>query len=140
MFYCMSVHFPAQINSDCHAQFRYDGLKFRIPPGENTRLCADYFQRGPRFESQKKLTLLFLWPIKMSYSLERARHWYLTALFHYLSLISVLTRSPLQQTTLENIVTKGEINQNEQFLPLPQCFQLIAVIIPSFIEIFCVFV
>ena len=30
----------------------------------------------------------------------------------------------LQQMTFENIVTKGEIAQNEQFLLLPQSFRL----------------
>ena len=30
---------------------------------------------------------------------------------------------PLQQTTLVNLVAKGEIAHNEQFLDLPQCFQ-----------------
>ena len=47
---------------------------------------------------------------------------------------------PMQQTTFENIVTKEEISQNEQFLPLPQCFQLLSVNIPSFIGIFYIFV
>ena len=42
----------------------------------------------------------------------------------------------LQQTTFENIVTKGEIAQNEQFLLLPQCFQPFLVIIPTIMEIF----
>ena len=42
----------------------------------------------------------------------------------------------LQQTTLENIVAKGEIVQNKQFLLLPQCFQLYSVIIPSILETF----
>ena len=36
--------------------------------------------------------------------------------------ILVLTHQ--QQTTFENIVGKGEIARNEQFLFLPQCFQL----------------
>ena len=51
---------------------------------------------------------------------------------HYLD--PVVTRSfiqkTLQQTTFENIefVTKGEIAQNEQFLFLPQSFQLVSVI------------
>ena len=45
----------------------------------------------------------------------------------------------LQQTTFENIVTKGEIAQDEQFHLLPQCFQLLSVIILSFIEISLVF-
>ena len=33
-----------------------------------------------------------------------------------------------QQTTFENIVTKEGIAQNEQFLLLPQCFQLFLII------------
>ena len=39
----------------------------------------------------------------------------------------------------ENIMTKGRIAKNEQFLLLPQCFQLFLVIIPTFIEVFRVF-
>ena len=46
---------------------------------------------------------------------------------------------PLQQTTFENIVAKREIAQNEQFLLLPQCYQLCLVIIPIFIEMFYCF-
>ena len=45
----------------------------------------------------------------------------------------------LQQTTFENIVTKGGIAQNMHFLLLPQRFQLFSVIIPTFIELFHVF-
>ena len=41
----------------------------------------------------------------------------------------------LQQTTFENLVT-----QNEQFLLLPQCFQLFLIILLLFMEIFHVFV
>ena len=41
---------------------------------------------------------------------------------------------PLQQTTFENIVTKGEIAQNEQILILPQCFQFYSIIVPLIIE------
>ena len=37
-----------------------------------------------------------------------------------------------RKTTFENIVTKGETAQNEQFLPLPHSFQLFSVIIPTF--------
>ena len=40
----------------------------------------------------------------------------------------------------ENIVTKEEIAQNDQFLLLPQRFQLFTVIKPSLKDIFCVFV
>ena len=39
----------------------------------------------------------------------------------------------LQQATFENIVTKGEID--EQFSPLPQCFQQYLIIKLSFMEI-----
>ena len=46
---------------------------------------------------------------------------------------------PLQQTTFENNVTKGEIAQYEQFLLLSQCFQLFSVIKPTFIKLFRVF-
>ena len=42
----------------------------------------------------------------------------------------------LYQTTYENIVTKGEMAQYDQFLILPQCFQLFFVIIPVIIDIF----
>ena len=41
------------------------------------------------------------------------------------------------QTTLKKTVTKGEI---EQFLLLPQCFQLYLIIEPSVIVIFHIFV
>ena len=43
---------------------------------------------------------------------------------------------PLQQKTFVNIVTKGEIAQNEQCRVLAQSFQLFYVSIPSFSEIF----
>ena len=45
----------------------------------------------------------------------------------------------LQQTTLENIVTKGEIAHDEQFPLLPHCFQLYLIIKFSFMEIFHIF-
>ena len=45
----------------------------------------------------------------------------------------------LQQTTFENIATKEEIARDEQFLLLPQCFQLYLLFILSFIVIFVVF-
>ena len=35
---------------------------------------------------------------------------------------------PLQQTTFENIVAKGEIAHDEQFILLSQCFQLNSII------------
>ena len=42
-----------------------------------------------------------------------------------LTLYSILLNLMLQQqTALENIVGKGEIAGNEQFLLFPQCFQL----------------
>ena len=46
----------------------------------------------------------------------------------------------LKQTTLENIVAKGEIDHDEQFLLWPQCVQLYLTIKLSFMEIFHVFV
>ena len=42
---------------------------------------------------------------------------------------------PRQQTTFENIVSNGEIAQNEQILLLPQYFQIYRIIILSTIEI-----
>ena len=39
------------------------------------------------------------------------------------------------QTTFENIVAKGEIAHDEQFLHLPQCFQLYLIIKGPFMEI-----
>ena len=45
----------------------------------------------------------------------------------------------LQQTTFENIVTKGEIAQNEQFLLLSHSVQLCSVTIPTTKEIFHIF-
>ena len=35
-----------------------------------------------------------------------------------------------QETAFENIVGKGEIARNEQFLLFPQCFQTSQIIIP----------
>ena len=46
---------------------------------------------------------------------------------------------PLQQTSFENTVTKGEIAQNEQFLLWPKYFQLYLIIMLLFIEIFPIF-
>ena len=40
-----------------------------------------------------------------------------------------------QQTAFENIVEKGEIARNEQFL-LTQCFLLNQIIVPPFVHIF----
>ena len=42
----------------------------------------------------------------------------------------------LQQTTFENIVAKGEIAHNKQFLLRPQCFQLYLTIKLSLMDIF----
>ena len=47
-----------------------------------------------------------------------------------------LIRFRTQQTTFENILTRGE---NEQFLLLAQCFQIFSIIKPLFMEIFHVF-
>ena len=40
---------------------------------------------------------------------------------------------PLQQRIFENIVTNGEISHNEQFLHLPQWFQICLIITPPYI-------
>ena len=44
---------------------------------------------------------------------------------------------PLQQMTIENIVEKGEIAHDEQFLLLRQYFQLFSTNKLSLTEIFC---
>ena len=41
-----------------------------------------------------------------------------------------------QQTAFENIVGKGEIARNEQFLLFPQCFLLIQIILSPFVHTF----
>ena len=41
-----------------------------------------------------------------------------------------------QQAAFENIVEKGEIARNEQFLLFPQCFLLNQIIVSPFIHIF----
>ena len=41
-----------------------------------------------------------------------------------------------QQTAFENIVGKGEIVRNEQFLLFPQCFLVNQVIVFPFVHIF----
>ena len=41
-----------------------------------------------------------------------------------------------QQTPFENIVRKGEIARNDQFLLLPQFFQLNQVTVSSFVHTF----
>ena len=41
-----------------------------------------------------------------------------------------------QQTAIENIVGKGEIACNEQFLLFPQYFLLIQIIVSPFVHIF----
>ena len=41
-----------------------------------------------------------------------------------------------QQTAFENIVGKGEIAGNEQFLLYPQCFLLYQIIVSPFVHIF----
>ena len=41
-----------------------------------------------------------------------------------------------QQTACENIVGKGEIARNKQFLLFPQCFQLNKIIVSPFVNIF----
>ena len=46
---------------------------------------------------------------------------------------------PLQQMTFENIVAKGEIAHHEQFLILPLCFQIYAIILFSTLKICNIF-
>ena len=41
-----------------------------------------------------------------------------------------------QQTAFENIVGKGEIAHNEQFLLFPQCFLLNRIIVSPFVHTF----
>ena len=41
-----------------------------------------------------------------------------------------------QQAVFENIVGKGEIARNEQFLLFPQCFLLNQIIVSAFVHIF----
>ena len=41
-----------------------------------------------------------------------------------------------QQTSFENIVGKGEIARNEQFLLFPQCFQLNQITVSLLVHIF----
>ena len=53
--------------------------------------------------------------------------------FRFYTYISFLT--PLQQTTFENIVAKGESAHDEQFLLFPQYFQLYSMIKHSFVEV-----
>ena len=43
-----------------------------------------------------------------------------------------------QQTAFENIVGKGEIARNEQFLLFPQCFQLNQITVSPFVHIFAI--
>ena len=41
-----------------------------------------------------------------------------------------------QQAVFENIVGKGEIARNEQFLLFPQCFQFNQIVVYPFVHIF----
>ena len=43
-----------------------------------------------------------------------------------------------QQTAFENIVGKGEIARDEQFLLFPQCFLLKQLIVSTFVHIFAI--
>ena len=43
-----------------------------------------------------------------------------------------------EQTAFENIVGKGEITFNEQFLLFPQCFQLKQITVSLFVHIFAI--
>ena len=48
----------------------------------------------------------------------------------------VMVECPWARQIFENIVTKGEIAQNEQFHLLSQCFKLVLIILLSFLDIF----
>ena len=50
--------------------------------------------------------------------------------------IIILILKHQQQTAFENIVGKGEIAHNEQFLLFPQCFLLNHKIVSPFVNIF----
>ena len=66
--------------------------------------------------------------------------WHVKHVFFYLNFPTcnhILTC--LQQTTFENIVAKGECSHDEQFLHLPQCFQLYLIIMPLFMIIFPIY-
>ena len=41
-----------------------------------------------------------------------------------------------QQTAFENIVEKGQIAHDEQFLLIPQCFQLNQITVSPFVHVF----
>ena len=49
---------------------------------------------------------------------------------------SILILTHQQQTAFENIVGKGEIARNEQFLLFPQCFLLNQISVSPFVCIF----
>ena len=57
-------------------------------------------------------------------------------LFHFLTLYSIDTHFDASTTAFENIVGKGEIAHNEQFLLFPQCFLLNQIVISPFVHIF----
>ena len=48
----------------------------------------------------------------------------------------MLILTHLQQIAFENIVGKGEIAHNEQFLLFPQCFRLNQVIVSPSVHVF----
>ena len=52
----------------------------------------------------------------------------------FTKLIRILTHQ--QQTAFENIVGKGDIARNEQFLLLQQCFLVSQIIVSPFVLIF----
>ena len=43
-----------------------------------------------------------------------------------------------QQSAFENILGKGEIARNEQFLLFPQCLQLNQITVSSFVHVFAI--
>ena len=69
-----------------------------------------------------------------------------STIFHHRLISHITINNPLlqrylthqQQTAFENIVRKGEITHNEQFLLFPQCFLLKQIIVSSFVHIFAI--
>ena len=56
--------------------------------------------------------------------------------FFTMTIYSIDTLFKASRTAFENIVGKGEIAHNEQFLLFPQCFLLNQIIVSPFIHIF----
>ena len=109
----------------------HKGISLRITSKTNSRFGLKKF-----FKINKSQYLNYMHSQKLTYF----SHQHNTALTPMLSLVlqtflyptyrHFLT--PLQKTTFENIVTKGEIDHDEPFFLLPQCFQLYSIMVLSF--------